>query len=131
MTTTQDAKGIYHIDGPPTAGFVLEDKGARIVVAYKIVSFYGTRDDCQRAQMNLVTQVQEALSKPQEGSTEAITAPIIWWRRRPETRQDLDDSGRWQLYMRFGTTPELPPEFWEYWGVEEGAMPKRASEVIG
>jgi hypothetical protein len=131
MVTTQDRQGIYHIDGPPVPGFVLEDKGMHIEVVYKVVSFYGTRDDCQRAQMNLMMAVQDELKKPQEGQTQAIVAPIIWWRRRPEIREDMDDSGRFQFYARFATTPALPADFWEHWGTEEGAMPKRATEVTG
>lgn len=144
MTTTRDQYGVYHIDGPPVGGFAVvenpDGSGARVDVVYKVLSFYGTKEQCEEAYESfmslVVSQLQDLVgenpAKPVDPSIGRYPCvrPIIWWRKRKEIEKDFEDPGRWVLYCRFDTTPPLPTEIWDRWGKKEGELPKRAAEFV-
>ena len=137
MSTEKDEYGVYHIDGPPVAGFILAEHpdgtGQRVSIVYKTLRYIGTIGECEEAKkwlMNIVvSELQDLINlQPQ---TYPTTQPIIWWRHRPTIEQDEEDQNRWILYARFDTTPLLPLLFWEQWGTPESLPARRAREVIG
>jgi hypothetical protein len=128
--STELTDGLYQIDGPavPRFGIAGPADGQIIEVVYKILSFYGSREDCEAIHAQLITSLLDSFAQV---AATGMSAPIVWWRHRPEVRQDPEDPGRWQFYARFDTTPALPDLFWHDWECPEGDMPRRASEVIG
>lgn len=136
MTTDRDESGVYHIDGPPYRGFVLEHEGQRVAVVYQTVAFIGASENEVRAGWdNLLSFIRAELhslwllERTGNDTTLDLHHKIVWWRRRPQFVKD-HESDRWKFTARLATTPELPPEFWNRWSIPEGDFARNIKELL-
>ena len=135
MSTEVDEHGVYHIDGPPYAGFAISNlNGQRVEVIYKLFRYCGSRSECEEAYnrlMNLVISELQDLDQIDLVERKKYCTMIIWWRRRVDYVQDPDDPGRWAFSCRFDTTPPINPEFWDRWETKEGSVHRNVKDIIG
>lgn len=139
MSTERDEHGIYHIDGPACAGFIVAEKpdgsGNRVEVRYHNFIYIGTKDECEEAYgslMNLIcSELQELRPQQRDAYPGGLNQLIIWWRRRIEFSEDPDNKDRWKFSCRLATTPPLSPGFWQRWETPEGGLARNAREAIG
>jgi hypothetical protein len=135
MTTERDAHGIYHIDGPPYAGFDVVDGNARVEIRYKLFLYVGTKAEVEQAYENLmnlvISELQDLTGNNETGSQyyTGMVRPIIWWRRRVEYSQDPEMTDRWKFRCRFDTTPVLSNDFWDRWATPEGGFARNAKDL--
>lgn len=138
MSTERDDHGIYHIDGPAVAGFIMAEypdgSGNRVEVRYFTLRYVGTKSECEEAYeslINLISSELQDLVEIQPNAISNLNQKIIWWRHRVEYEQDLENPEYWKFYCRLATTPPLPLEFWDRWETKEGALNRNAREVCG
>lgn len=137
MSTERDEYGIYHIDGPAVAGFIVAENpdgsGNRVEIRYRSFRYVGTKAECEeayKALLNLICSELKDLNEVQPNAVSSFNQKIIWWRRRVDYVFD-PESERWYFSCRLATTPPLPLEIWERWETKEGDYARNAKEVCG
>lgn len=132
MTTTVDSYGVCHIDGPPVTAFAIAENsdgsGNRVEVIYRLIKFYGTREECEDAWGAILDLIRAELKDLCVAQlVPRLTHPIIWWRRRPEY---IQEERVCHFSCRLATSPPLPDTFWQRWETPDGKQGRPANEVI-
>lgn len=120
MTESNDDKDqaeILEIDGPPRAYFDIPIRGESLGLIEQRPHDVAFVEHIVYHNFGLNGPTAEVLEDRRDAILAAVRIElgafgggILWWRKRPELKQEGD---RYHLRMRFGTSPILPTTFWD------------------
>lgn len=107
-------KHVLEIDGVPQAYMELFDGTNLVRFRYRTIRFFFLEEGKAKEFVEYIRgKIVELL--PNEG--------IIIWRRRPDVQEEVyRGKSKFSVYMRFETSPPLPPAFWAMYGATEGSI---------